>query len=96
MDWKVQLEGEDTAVQHLQGSNDGQRVKISRDGVGWFLESNDFMMLSDHQDVRAKANEIVQSLVTAGGASSPAKNVGLGSVVRIHYDNSKTVYRAEA
>ncbi len=96
MDWKAQLEGGEGAITQLQTSNGSPGAKITRDGVGWFLESPEFVMLSDHQEVRAKANSILSALVTASGASSETAAVAVGSIIRIHYDNSKSVFRAES
>lgn len=86
MDWKVKLEGAEGAISQLANSGN-PAAKISRDGVDWFLHSGDFEMMMDHMDVKNRASEILQSL----GPS--AANIGLGPVYRIHYDNSKTVFR---
>ena len=91
MDWKAQLEGGEGAITQMQSGNAVPGAKIIRDGVGWFLESQEFTMLSDHTEVRKKANSILNALLTASGASG----VAVGSIIRIHYDNSKSVFRAE-
>jgi hypothetical protein len=88
MDWKVRLE-EKTLAQ-LQSAHSSPAAKVSRDGVEWFLESSDFEALTDHLAVREKATEIVKSVL----AASP--NVGLGPVIRMHYDGSKSVFRADS
>lgn len=91
MDWKAQLEGGDGAITQLQSGSGAPGAKIIRDGVGWFLESPEFSVLSDHNEVREKANSILGALATASGATG----VAVGSIIRIHYDNSKSVFRAE-
>ncbi len=91
MDWKAQLEGGDGAITKLQSGSGASGAKIIRDGVGWFLESPEFSVLSDHNEVRAKANSILGTLATTSGTTG----VAVGSIIRIHYDNSKSVFRAE-
>lgn len=91
MDWKAQLEGGESAITQLRSGEGASGAKIIRDGVGWFLESPEFSVLSDHTEVREKANTILNALATASGASG----VAVGSIIRIHYDNSKSVFRAE-
>lgn len=91
MDWKAQIEGGETAITQLQSGSGATGAKIIRDGVGWFLESPEFSVLSDHTEVREKANTILNALATASGASG----VAVGTIIRIHYDNSKSVFRAE-
>jgi hypothetical protein len=95
MDWKAQLEGGESIITKLQTGSGPSGAKIIRDGIGWYLESPEFTVLSDHQEVRAKANSILNDLVTASGATGEAGNVAVGSIIRIHYDNSKSVFRAE-
>ena len=90
MDWKVRLEGEDSTLSQLQSAHRSPAAKVSRDGVDWFLESSDFEPLTDHVAVREKATSIVQSVLGA------AQNVGLGPVIRMHYDGSKSVFRADS
>lgn len=92
MDWKAQLEGGEGIITKLQAGNGPNGAKIIRDGIGWYLESPEFTVLSDHLEVRAKANSILNALVTASGDTG---SVAVGSIIRIHYDNSKSVYRAE-
>lgn len=92
MDWKAQIEGGESAITQLQSGSGATGAKIIRDGVGWFLESPEFSVLSDHTEVREKANTILNALATASGASG----VAVGTIIRIHYDNSKSVFRAES
>ena len=88
MDWKVKLQADDNALAHLQSKHTDPTAKVTRDGIDWYLESTDFEMLSDANSVRARANEIVQSVM--------ASAAGLGNVYRMHYDGSKTVYPADS
>jgi hypothetical protein len=89
MDWKVRLEGEDNTLTQLQSAHSSPAAKVSRDGVDWYLESSDFEPLTDHVAVREKATAIVQSVLAA-------QNVGLGPVIRMHYDGSKSIFRADS
>ncbi len=91
MDWKAQLEGGEGAITQLQSGSGAAGATIIRDGVGWFLESPEFSILSDHTEVREKANSILSTIATASGATG----VAVGTIIRIHYDNSKSVFRAE-
>lgn len=86
MHWKVKLEGADGAIGPLANSGN-PAAQISRDGVDWFLESGDFALMSDHLEVKERASQIMQAL----GPS--AANIALGPIYRIHYDNSKSVFR---
>lgn len=95
MDWKAQIEGEESTITKLQAGNNPAIATIIRDGVGWFLESPEFTMLSDHMDVRAKANSILTSMVESNSLSGDSAKIAIGSIIRIHYDNSKSVFRAE-
>jgi hypothetical protein len=90
MDWKVRLEGDDNTLGNLQQYNN-PASKIMRDGVDWYLESSEFQMLSDYKEVRQKAAVILGSILGNGAVSGAT--VGMGPVYRMHYDNSKTVYR---
>jgi len=90
MDWKVRLEGEDNTLTQLQTANRSPGARVTRDGVDWFLESSDFAMLTDHLAVREKAATIVSTILEGA-----PQNVGLGSVYRMHYDGSKTVFKAD-
>lgn len=90
--WKVQLQGEDSTFTQLQTQNN-RETQIMRDGVNWFLESTDFEFFTDHLKVKEKAKQIISALVASGNISPAAANIGFGAVYRIHYDNSKTVYR---
>lgn len=91
MNWKVKLEGDDNTLASLaQASNPA--AQIIKDGVEWFLESSEFALISDHVEVKEKAAAIVQGLL-ASGAVAGGSNIALGPVYRMHYDNSKTVYR---
>jgi len=83
MHWKVKLEGDENTLTKL-ASGGNANAKVSRDGVDWFLESTDFEMISEHTDVKTKA----ASILSAMGAK-----VAMGPIYRMHYDNSKTVYR---
>lgn len=87
MHWKVKLEGDDNTIGQLT-KNNSAAAQVLRDGVDWFLESTDFEMISEATEVKDKAGVILSSLA---GASAAA--IALGPVYRIHYDNSKTVYR---
>jgi hypothetical protein len=89
MHWKVKLEGDDNTLTKLASGNSAA-AQVSRDGVDWFLESTDFEMLSDHLEVKDRANQILGSILSAGAATA---NIGMGPIYRIHYDNSKTVFR---
>lgn len=91
MQWKVQIEGDDESIAKLSQSN-SPGGQLTRDGTGWFLESNEFPLISDHVEVKQKALEIIQHLLTVN-ALPPQSNVVVGAVYRIHYDNSKSVYR---
>jgi hypothetical protein len=90
MDWKVRLEGDDNTLTLLQQYNN-PGAKIMRDGLDWFLESSEFQMLSDHREVKQKAAFILSSILGSGAVSGAT--IGMGHVYRMHYDNSKTVYR---
>jgi hypothetical protein len=83
MHWKVKLDGDENALAQLAQAS-SPTAQIMKDGIEWFLESNDFALMSDHQEVKQRAAAIVHAM----GA-----NVSLGPVYRMHYDNSKTVYR---
>jgi len=86
MHWKVRLDGDDNMLAQLAGANNTPVAKLSRDGVEWFLESSDFEMMTNHLEVKERAAQIV-------GAMQAATAVGIGPIYRIHYDNSKTVFR---
>jgi len=86
MHWKVKLEGDENTLSTLAGSCSSPQAKVVRDGVDWFLESTDFDVIMDPVEVKTRATEILTSV--ASGAP-----VNLGPVYRLHYDNSKTVYR---
>lgn len=88
MDWKVKLQADDNSLAQLQAKHTDPAAKVTRDGIDWFLESTEFVMLSDANEVREKATAIAQSVLT-----SP---VSLGNVYRMHYDGSKTVYPADS
>lgn len=88
MDWKVKLEGDENTFLQLQQKYTAPNAAITRDGINWFLESSDFEPMSDHQEVKQLAHQIVQSILTATQA-----NIVMGPIYRIHYDNSKTVFR---
>ncbi len=90
--WKVQLTGEDATFSQLQSHN-SRETQVMRDGINWFLESSEFELITDHMEVKEKAKQIVSALVASGKISPAAANIGFGAVYRIHYDNSKTVYR---
>lgn len=90
MDWKVRLEGDEGTLSQLQQAS-SPTAKVIRDGVDWFLESTDFEPLTDHVAVRERAATIVQAIL----AGQPVA-VGLGPVIRMHYDGSKSVFRADA
>jgi len=89
MHWKVKLEGDDNTLSKLTSGNSAA-AQISRDGVDWFLESTDFDMISEHLEVKDKAAQILSSMLGAGATTA---NIAMGPVYRIHYDNSKTVFR---
>jgi hypothetical protein len=91
MDWKVRLEGDDNTIKQAQSSFDSPSAKIIKDGVDWFLESTEFAMCSDHVAVRDKATVIANAILGAQSA-----NIGLGSIYRMHYDGSKTVFKADS
>jgi hypothetical protein len=84
--WKVKLEADDSTLGQLAGKCDSPKAKVIRDGVDWFLESTDFDMMMDPVEVKNKAVEIVGAIANGG-------SINLGPVYRLHYDNSKTVYR---
>ncbi len=88
--WKVQLIADDEALTALALENKTPEVYITRDGVDCFLESTDFFMSTDHLEVKEKAAEIVQALLKS---KSAPPGLGIGAIYRVHYDNSKTVYR---
>ena len=90
MDWKVRLEGDESTLSQLQQATSSPAAKVMRDGVDWYLESTDFEPLTDHVAVREKAATIVETIM--GG--QPAA-VALGPVIRMHYDGSKSVFRAD-
>ena len=96
MDWKVKLEGDDNTFTQLQQAYTNPEIKITRDGVRWFLESSDFEPMSDHLQVRERAAMIVQAIVQNSANSGGQVNIGMSDIYRIHYDNSKTVFRADA
>ena len=90
-DWKVQLLGDGDLLTELALANKSKEIYISRDGNDCFLESSDFIMSTDHLEVKAKAAEIVSALTKSGVAAGAT--IGLGTIYKIHYDNSKTVYK---
>lgn len=93
MDWKAQLEGEETALTQLRSAHNTPNASITRNGIEWFLESTDFELLTDDRQVREKAQLILDSMIGSAAQSSP---IGIGPVIRMHYDGSKSVFRAEA
>jgi hypothetical protein len=91
MQWKAELQGDDSVLTQLaQGNSPG--ATILRDGVGWFLESSEFAYFSDHVQVKERAAAIVKEMLAARQAP-PEIVVGVGAIYRIHYDNSKSVFR---
>jgi hypothetical protein len=93
MDWKAQLEGEESALTQLRTANNVANASITRNGIEWFLESGDFELLTDDLQVRERAQQILTAMMAAVSQSA---NIGIGSVFRMHYDGSKTVFRAPA
>jgi hypothetical protein len=91
MEWKARLDGDEKVITELAKACTPPASRVSRDGVEWFLESNVFASLMDHVEVKQKATEIVQSLLSASDA--PASSIAIGVIYRIHYDNSKTAFR---
>lgn len=96
MDWKVKLEGDDGTLGQIQQAYKTPAAKVSRDGVDWFLESDEFMAFTDPTEVRQKAGEILTGILAAGGEAGKNAKLALGPVIRMHYDGSKSVFRAEA
>lgn len=92
MDWKAQLQGDESALSQLREANTVPNASITRNGVEWFIESTDFELLTDDGQVRQKAEQILSSMLGAGAA--PQSPIAIGPVYRMHYDGSKTVYRA--
>lgn len=86
MHWKVKLEADDNTLGQLAGSCNRPNTTVVRDGVDWFLEATDFEMIMDPVEVKTKAAEILDAIANGG-------TIVLGPVYRLHYDNSKTVYR---
>ena len=93
MDWKVRLEGDESALTKLTTACSSPDTRVTRDGIEWFLESKEFETLMDHVEVKEKATLIVHSALASGTESGAPANIVLGPVYRIHYDNSKTVFR---
>lgn len=90
--WKVQLLGDDNTLTQLAVANKAPELYIARDGVDCFLESTEFVMMSDHLEVKGKAGAIIEALVASGKVPA-GTNLGIGVIYKMHYDNSKTVYR---
>lgn len=91
MEWKVRLEGDENTISELAKTCTAPAARVSRDGVDWFLESNEFAVFTDHLQVKQKAQDIVQSMLAA--SKTPQAAIGIGVIYRIHYDNSKTAFR---
>ena len=91
MEWKVRLEGDENTISELAKTCTTPAARVSRDGLDWFLESSEFAMFTDHLDVKQKASEIMQSILSA--SATPQATIALGVIYRIHYDNSKTAFR---
>jgi hypothetical protein len=92
MHWKVRLDGEEGVLRQLAEENTTPAAQVTRDGVEWFLESTEFQYFTDHLEVKEKAGAILGSLLAAGSVP-PQTSIALGAIYRMHYDNSKTVYK---
>lgn len=95
MDWKAQLQGEENALSQLREANNVPNANITRNGVEWFLETGDFELLTDDRQVREKAEQILSSMIAAK-TSSQSQPITIGSIIRMHYDGSKTVFKEES
>ena len=93
MHWKVQLQGQESTLTQLAQAHNSPGSQITRDGVDWFLESTDFDYSTDHLEVKEKATVIVNSILASGTITPGSANIEVGAIYRIHYDNSKTVFR---
>lgn len=92
MQWKVQVESDEATLAQLTQAYNTPAAQITKDGVDWFLESTDFSYFTDHLEVKQKASEIVSGML-ASGKIPPQTEIQLGAIYRIHYDNSKSVFR---
>ncbi|MBZ0187043.1 MAG: hypothetical protein K8F91_12420 [Candidatus Obscuribacterales bacterium] len=90
--WKVQLVGADDMLTQLALAHKTPDIYISRDGTECFLESTNFAMTADHNEVKRLAAEIIQTIIKAGSAPGGAA-ISTGLIYQMHYDNSKTVFR---
>jgi len=91
MEWKVRLTAEEATITEMAQAFTTPAAKLTRDGVDWYLESSEFAYFTDHTDVKEKAQGIVGSFLTA--STNPQAKIEIGPIVRIHYDNSKSVFR---
>ena len=89
--WKVKLEGDENTIGALAQNFTDKEACVRRDGVEWYLESTQFEYFTDHNEVKAKASEIVSQMLQSGKVAG-AGNISLTKMVRIHYDNSKSVF----
>ena len=90
--WKVQLLSDDNTLTQLTLAHKTHDIFISKDGTDCFLESTGFAMSSDHNEVRQKAVEIIENLQKNPEAPIAAE-IKTGVIYKMHYDNSKTVFR---
>jgi|AGTN01.1.fsa_nt_gi hypothetical protein len=91
--WKVKLEGDENLIYRMSQHYREKEALVIRDGNDWFLESTEFALMSEHTEVRRKGLEMVQKMMQEGNIPPQQQNVHPTVVYRIHYDNSKTVYR---
>jgi hypothetical protein len=91
--WKIKLEGDENLLSRMGQHYVEKEAHIIRDGIDWFLESTEFEYFTDHNEVKVKAHEMIQKMLQEGKIPPQQANIAFGPVYRIHYDNSKTVYR---
>lgn len=90
--WKVQLIGEENTLTQLALAHKTPDIYIAKDGNECFLESTDFVMTTDHNEVKQKAGTIMEGIAKAGKIPA-GTTIGIGVIYQMHYDNSKTVFR---
>jgi len=81
--WKVQLEGQDYDLQYISKKINSSILTIIRDNNQYYLKSDSFNQLTDDNEVRLKASELIEKINMILKVDLGSYNLKIGEVTRL-------------